>query len=308
MINTLIVLSHYLFDNFGLTIIVLTVVVRALMYPLTIKQLRATKAMQSLQPKLAELQKKHAKDRQKLGQEQMKLYRESGLNPMGCMVPMLVQMPIWIALYQSIIRVLAVSPEEFLGLSRYLYGWPQVYTLLPLNDNFLWLNLAIPDGYLVLPVLVGGTMWVQQKMMMSRGADPKQQQQAQLMLWMMPLMFAFLTMQFPSGLALYWVTSNVITIVSQYFVTGWGGLIKTSPKRPVARERDKKIRKQITEAESGAADITQADIEPTSSEEGESDEERTTGERPDSGGGYPTRPSRVRHKPRKGGSHRPKRR
>ncbi len=304
MINTVIVLSSYLLDSFGLTIIILTIVVRAVMYPLTIKQLHATKAMQSIQPKISELQKKYGKDRKKLGQEQMKLYKESGLNPMGCMVPMLIQMPIWIALYQSIIRVLAVSPEDFLGLSRYLYAWPQIYSLLPLNEEFLGLDLAVPN--LIFPFLVGGSMWVQQKMMMSKSADPKQQQQAQLMLWMMPLMFAFLTLQFPSGLALYWITSNVISVVMQYFVTGWGGLARSAPKKQTTRGRDRKLMKQITGAESGTADIVQADIEPISAEE-EGTDERTGSERPDRGGGYPARLSRARHQSRKSRGHRPKR-
>jgi len=308
MINTLIVLSHYLLDNFGLTIIVLTIIIRGVMYPLTAKQLHATRAVQTLQPKLAEIQKKYAKDRQKLTQEQMKLYKESGISPTGCMIPMLIQMPIWIALYQSIIRVLAVSPEDFLGLSRYLYSWPQVYTLLPLGDKFLWLNLAVPDRYLLLPILVGGTMWLQQKMMMTKSTDPKQRQQAQLMLWMMPLMFAFLTLQFPSGLALYWVTSNVISIVMQYFITGWGGLLK-SPRRQVIKERDKQFKRRVTQAESGAADITEADLSEAIPAEEEGLEDEGIGSKwPDRGGGYPARLSRVRHKPRKGRSHRHKRR
>ena len=98
MTNVLIVLSDYLFNNFGLAIIALTIVVNVAMYPLTMKQVRATKAMQAIQPKLAELKKKYGKDKKRMGQEQMKLYKESGMNPAGCVVPMLVQMPIWIAL------------------------------------------------------------------------------------------------------------------------------------------------------------------------------------------------------------------
>ena len=94
VINVLIVLTDYLFSSFGLAIIALTIVVNVLMYPLTMKQLHATKAMQTLQPKIAELQKKYGKDRQKLAQEQMKLYKESGMSPAGCLVPMLIQMPI----------------------------------------------------------------------------------------------------------------------------------------------------------------------------------------------------------------------
>jgi len=156
VINILIALTHYLFSIFGLAIIALTVVVNVAMYPLTMKQIRATQAMQSLQPKMAELQKKYGKDRQKLAQEQMKMYKESGMSPAGCLLPMLFQMPIWIALYQSIIRVLAVTPEGFLGLSQFLYSWPIVYTILPLENHFLWLNLATPDTFLA--ILVAASM------------------------------------------------------------------------------------------------------------------------------------------------------
>ncbi len=231
MINVLIVMSKYLLNNFGLAIIALTIVIRLATLPLNVKQASATKAMQELQPKLAELQKKFGRaDRAKLAQEQMKLYKESGVNPAGCMVPMLIQMPIWIALFQSIVRVLAVVPEDFLSLSKHLYSsWPMVFSAVPLGSSFLWLDLAVPDRFLVLPLLVGGTMWVQQKMVTPATIDPRQQAQSQMMLWMMPLMFAFLTLQFPSGLALYWVVSNVISVVIQYYVSGWGGL-KSMPK------------------------------------------------------------------------------
>ncbi len=231
-------MSKYLLGNFGLAIIALTIVIRLLTLPLTLKQLRATKAIQSLQPKLLELQKKHARDRQKLAQEQMRLYRESGVSPAGCMVPMLVQMPIWIALYQSIIRVLAVVPEDFLSLSQHLYAtWSAVFSLVPLESQFLWLDLAKPDTFIIFPVLVGGTMWLQQKMVTPESADPRQQQQNRLMLWMMPLMFAFFTLQFPSGLALYWVVSNIISIVIQYYITGWGGLAPAAAKGPAGRNK-----------------------------------------------------------------------
>ncbi len=142
MINGIIGLSNILFGSFGLCILVMTFVIRGLMYPLTIKQLHATRAMQSLQPKIAELQKKHGKDKQKLSQEQMRLYKESGVSPAGCLGPMLIQMPIWIALYQAIIRVLVTTPENFLNLSGYLYSWPVLYEALPLDNQFLWMNMA----------------------------------------------------------------------------------------------------------------------------------------------------------------------
>lgn len=259
VINVLIVLSHYLFGNFGLAIIALTIVVRVVTMPLTLKQTKATKAMQALQPKLVELQRKYARDRARLAQEQMRLYKESGVSPAGCMVPMLVQLPVWIALFQSIIRVLAVVPEDFLNLSHHLYSsWSIVFSLVPLGSKFLWLDLATPDNLLLLPILVGGTMWLQQKMVTPVGADPKQQAQSRMMLWLMPIMFAFMTLQFPSGLALYWVVSNVISIVIQYKVTGWGGVIPATGGKPVSG--DKKYVKHIARVEEkSTADISVAE-------------------------------------------------
>ncbi len=308
MINVLIMLSDYLGGSFGLTIIVLTIVIRTLMYPLTVKQLRASKTMQSLQAQVAEIRKKYAKDKQQLAREQQKLFKESGVSPAGCLLPMLIQMPVWVALYQSIIRVSATAPEGFLSLSQHLYSsWSQVFSLVPLESKFLWLDLAVPDRWILLPILVGGTMWLQQKMMTSPTADPKQQAQSQMMLWMMPLMFAFLTMSFPSGLALYWVTSNVISIVMQYFVTGWGGLVKgAAPKLP---GRDKKIKGRIArqEAPLEEADIGADIVVPSSAQEeglsyGESGDKRQ-----DRGGSYPTSLRAIRRKPGGSGGHRRKR-
>ncbi len=308
VMNVLIVMSHYLFSIFGLAIIALTIVVNGCMLPLTLKQIRASKAMQELQPKLAELQKKYAKDKGKLGKEQMRLYKESGISPAGCVVPMLVQMPIWIALYQSIIRLLAVTPEDLLGLSQYLYSWPLVYSMLPLGNHFLWLNLAIPDSYMVLPLLVGATMWVQQKMVTPTTADPKQQTQSRMMLWMMPMMFAFITLSFPSGLALFWVTSSVIRIVIQYFVTGWGGLVKVSTTKQAGR--DQKYKKRIAQVEERTSeqDDTGADIvAPTSGEEG-LDDGKSGDKRQDRGRGYSERLKEIRRQPGRSRSNRPKRR
>ena len=302
MINTLIVLTNYLFNNFGLAIIALTIIINGLMLYLTLKQIYASKAMQTLQPKLMELQKKHAKDKQRLAQEQMRLYKESGVSPAGCLLPLVVQMPIWIALYQSIMRVMAVIPENLLGLSKYLYSWPVVYSTLPLNNEFLWLNLAVGDTFLAL--LVGGTMWVQQKMVMTPAADPRQQTQSNMMLWMMPIMFAFFTLSFPSGLALFWVTSNVIRIGIQYFVTGWGGLVKSTPKKQVVRDRKYKQRiAQVEQAPSGGADI----VVPSSTQEEGLDYEDSGSKRQDRGGGYPKSPRAIRRQPRRGGGHRRKR-
>jgi len=304
VINTLIVLSHYLFGSFGLAIIALTIIVNGLMLQLTLKQIRATKAMQTLQPKMAELQKKYAKDRQKLAQEQMSLYKESGMSPAGCLLPMLIQLPVWIALFQSIIKLLAATPEDFLGLSQYLYSWPVVHAALPLQNQFLWLDLA--TGNFVLALLVGGTMWLSQKMTMTSTADSRQQSMNTMMLWMMPMMFAFLSLTFPSGLALYWVTSNVIRIVIQYYIAGWGSLTSATGTKQVRVIRDKKYKQRIAEVEEAPLEDTSVSADIAEQEE-ELAYEETGDKRQDSRGGYPTRLREIRRKPRKGRGHHPKR-
>ena len=303
VINVLIVLSDYLFGIFGMAIIALTIMVRVLTLPLTLKQLRATKAMQTLQPKIAELQQKYSKDRQKLAQEQMRLYKESGVSATGCLLPMLVQMPIWIALFQAILLALAVAPESLLNLSRYLYSWPQVYPMLPLGNMFLGLNLA--EGNFIMAIVVGGSMWVQQKMVMPVTTDPRQQAQSRMMLWRMPLMFGLFALTFPSGLALYWAVSNVITIVIQYYMTGWGALAPAAAKTPAGR--DKKYMRRITQVEKASSEVdVEADIVIPSSEAGDYG---TSGDkRQERGGGYPPSLRATRHQSRRGGGYRPKRR
>lgn len=235
MLNGLIFLYTLLFSNFGIAIIVFTVLVRILMLPLTLQQLHASKAMMALQPKIQELQRRYGKDKERLSRETMKLYKEQGVNPAGCLFPTLVQFPIWIGLYQSIIQALGATPENLLGLSQHLYpGLPQVRQAIPLASHFLGLDLAQPDPTrLVLPVLVGASMWVQQKMTTLPTADPRQAETNRFMLTMMPLTFGIFTMGFPSGLALYWVVSNLISIGIQYFVTGWGSLTELSNLLPI---------------------------------------------------------------------------
>ncbi len=236
MLNGLVALSSVLDGSCGLAIIALTIIVRLILVPLTLKQLKSTKALQGMQPKIQELQKKHGKSQQKLQQEMMKLYKEAGVNPLGCLWPMLVQFPVWIALYQSIMRALATTPESLLNLFEHLYPWEVVAQALPLDSHFLWLNLGVPDSTMILAIIVGGSMWVQQKMVTAPTLDPRQRSMNSMMQLMLPFMFAFFTLMFPSGLALFWAVSNVIGIVIQYLVTGWGYLGRGSlPKLPLRR-------------------------------------------------------------------------
>jgi len=284
VINVLIVMAHYLGDNFGLAIIALTIIVNLLMLQLTLKQIRSTKAMQELQPRLSELQQKYSKDRQKLAQEQMRLYKESGVKPAGCAITMIIQFPVWIALYRAVMLSLAAAPEGLLNLSKYLYSWPVLYAALPLSQDFLGMNLADPN--LILAILVGATMWLQQKMSMTTPTDPKQRQQSQMMLWMMPLLFAFLALSFPSGLSLYWAATSIVRIILQYQVTGWGGIAREAGKET---EKDKKYVKFVGQAERKSTDEVGADIVVTSDEQ----------QRRDQGLGYPEKPSKMRYLPGK---------
>ena len=226
MINALIFLYSVAFSNFGIAIALFTIAIRGAMMPLTVKQSRQMKAMSALQPKIKEIQSRYSNDKQRQSQETMKLYKEQGVNPIGCLGPMFIQMPIWIGLYQAIIKTVPSTPESLVGLSTNLYPWmPMIKDVIPLDSSFLWLNLARPDTLPVLPILVGVSMFLMQKMTMMPAADDKQASTNKMMLWMMPIMFGFFTVSFPSGLALYWVISNIVGIIIQGFITGWDPIV-----------------------------------------------------------------------------------
>lgn len=232
MLNALLWLYSVLFGQFWLAIIVFTVAIRGLMTPLMLPQQRSAKKMQELQPRLQELQKKHGKDREKMSQEQMKLYKEAGVNPMGGCLPMLVQFPIWIGLYQSIIQAVGYQPLQLLGLSGNIYPFLEsVWAAVPLNRFFLGMDLALTPQQLggltyALPVLVAFTSWLQTKMITpatSGGAQAGGMGQSMTM--MMPLMFGFFSLNFSTGLSFYFIVSNVIGIITQGFISGWEGLL-----------------------------------------------------------------------------------
>jgi len=222
MLNALLFLYYYLGQNFIVAIAALTLLLRLITSPLQIKQVRSSRDMAAVQPRLAELQKKYAGDKEKLVAEQQKLYKEAGVSPLGGCLPTLIQFPIWISLYQSINSLLADTPLELMNLGKNVYAsFAAVTEIIPLQSHFWWLNLAKPDpSPFILPVLVAGTMWLQQKMMTrtTASADPQQASMNQTMQLMMPLMFGYFTTQFSSGLAIYFVISNVIGIVVQWGV------------------------------------------------------------------------------------------
>lgn len=297
MENGLILIYAYLGRNFGITILIFTVLVRVITLPLTLKQTRSTLKMSQLQPRLQALQKRYTKDRTRLSQETMRLYKESGVNPIGCLGPMIIQFPVWIGLYISIIALLPTKPEDLPKLANHLYSWlPIAHEVVPLSSHFLWLDLALPDKTPVMPVLVGISMWLLQKMSTPAVADPKQASTNRMLLWMMPFMFAFFTISLPSGLPVYWLISNVIGIVIQGFVTGWGELLFF---------RNLLLRKkESVPVPAIALDVPSPANAPSLATEETSDEEQDgTGgdQRQDDRGGHRSRAQRARRRAR--GSH-----
>jgi len=221
MANALVLLNNAFFGSFGLAIIIFTVVMRGATFPLTAAQLKTSRAMSVIQPKLQEIQKKY-KDPKRRQEETMKIYREAGVNPLGCLLPMVAQLPIWFALYSVLRLTVGDVPESTINLSQHLYPWSFIQQAVPLSNKFVGLNLGQPN--VVLAVLTGATMFVQQKMTSPPAMDERSASMNSTMLWMMPLMFTYFAISFPSGLALYWVISSVVGIVLQYIYVGSGGL------------------------------------------------------------------------------------
>ncbi|MGW8226738.1 MAG: YidC/Oxa1 family membrane protein insertase [Anaerolineales bacterium] len=240
MINSLMWIYSGLGQNFGLAIIVFTILVRLITYPLTASQIKSTRSMQDLQKskKWQDIQKKYKGDREKLAQEQMNLYKEMGVSPFGSCLPTLIQFPIIIGLYQAIIRALAVTPMQLLELTKHIYPFYNAAALIPLNNYFLWMDLSQPEkdfgitiagfGIPILAILVVGTTFLQSKLMTPPSTTGEQgANMGRAMNLYMPLFMGYLAYSFPSGLALYFVTSNVVGIL-QYGIMGkldWRNLL-----------------------------------------------------------------------------------
>jgi len=223
MIQALMFFYRLFGDNFVLSLALLTAIVRLLMVPLMLPMQKSARKQAEIQPQIKALRKKYAKDSQKQNEELMKLYKEAGISPMGGCLPMFIQLPIMWAFYRAIIQVLAFKPGDlFFGLGKYIASSAAFSDLVPLNSHFLWLNLATPDKTYILPILVAFTSWLQQKLSpttsTSSGGDDQAQSMTQSMQITMPLMFAFITINLASGLAVYFIISNLVGIAIQYFI------------------------------------------------------------------------------------------
>lgn len=182
--------------NYGLAIIIVTIIVRLVLLPLNVKQLKSSKGMQDIQPELKEIQKKYSsKDsntQQKLQQETMELFKRHGVNPLAGCLPIFVQMPVLIAIYHAIMRTEAIQ-----------------------EHSFLWFELGSPD--MILPLIAGGATFLQQKLMMA-GSPASQNPQMMVMLYVMPIMITVFAFFFPAALALYWVIGNIFMVAQTIFI------------------------------------------------------------------------------------------
>lgn len=237
LINALILLDRAVGGNFGLAIILFTVLLRVVTLPFTINQYRSMKNMQAAQPVIQELQKKY-KDPRRRQEEMTKVYREMGINPLGCFAPFLIQMFVFAALYRALAYMVGGNPESLVGLSQRLYGWSFLHESVPLGQHFLWMDLGHPDKTLVLPILVFVSTYVQQKVSVTPNANPQQAQQQAMMTWMMPLLITSFMLNLASGVGIYWVISNVFSLFVSYYVYGrdfdWRKILPISlpPREP----------------------------------------------------------------------------
>ncbi|NJL94385.1 MAG: membrane protein insertase YidC [Anaerolineae bacterium] len=227
---TMLLFFYSILGNVFLAIVAFTVVIRLALFPLTLRQQRSMKAMQEVQPELRALQEQYKDNREMLVQKQMELYRERKINPLASCLPIFIQLPILIGLWRAIIATLALSPAELLSLSDRIL-MPGLERVVPMDNQFLWLNLAVPDPYIVLPVLVMVTSYIQQKLLTppmpkrkpgeQRSDDPAEQaaQMTRQMTTYMPIMFGFISLTYSSGLSIYFIISNLIGI-AQYSAMG----------------------------------------------------------------------------------------
>lgn len=201
------------FPSYGLAIIIFTILIKVILYPLTVKQMRSMKMTQMLQPKIKEVQEKYKNDPQKAQQKIMEIYKENGANPLSGCLPILLQMPIFIALFKALLNFNYPSPEA---------------------ATFLWFHLSEKDTTYILPIFAGAATYVQQRLSSTNLEDQMQK----TMLYVMPLMFIWFAATVPAGLALYWGMFSAVGAVQQYFINQKPVVLKEEVK-----ENDKSKRK-----------------------------------------------------------------
>ena len=238
-IFNILMLLYHVFGDLGLSIIVMTVIIRLVLFPLTLQQLKSSKATQAIQPQVADIRKKYAKDPKAQQEALSALYKESGVNPLAGCLPLLIQLPVLYCFYYALNNVLGRHPTLHnamgTGINDLIYPFLPHFATLPnlYLDWFTFLNpawhiaLNQPDPTHILPIVAGLMTFVQLRMSQPKttvnSKDPMTQQM-QMMQFMMPLITIFIGWGLSAGLAVYWTTTSLFGAVQQYFVTGWGSL------------------------------------------------------------------------------------
>jgi YidC/Oxa1 family membrane protein insertase len=197
LLVTIMKFFHGLSGNWGVAIILLTVLVKLLLLPLTHRSMVSMEAMKKLQPRVDEIRKKYADDRERQNTEMMKVYQENKVNPLGGCLPMVIQMPVWIALFATLRNSYDIYQEPFFGP--------------------VWRDLTYKDPTYLLPLALGVSMIITQRLQPQMG-DPAQ---AKIMTWFVPIIFTLTLFNYPAGLALYIFTNNVLSIAQQYGLRKW---------------------------------------------------------------------------------------
>ncbi len=273
--NVLLLIYSYLGQNFGVAIILFTLLIRLITHPLMVsqikgsqkmmelqnhprykeipvyrKQIESQKKLQEIQPKIKEIQEKYKNDRQKLQEEQAKLIQELRINPFASCLPLLIQFPIIIGLYQSLYRAMPNTPHDLLNLTRMLYSFVDINAILPINNQFLWMDLSQPErlflpflpfGIPVLAIVVAATTYIQSRLITPPPSNPNDQtaMMTGMMNLYMPFLMGYMGLTLASGLSLYFIVSNLIGIL-QYAMLGkvnWKNILpsrKPSGEKPVS--------------------------------------------------------------------------
>ena len=299
-IMNLTLFAYSVVHDFGLAIILVTVLIRLALYPLYVTQIRSQRAMQEVAPAMEELKKKYGKDRQRFSQEQMKLYKERGVNPAAGCLPLVLQMPLLIALYNSLLQLgcgLGPPPgnvcpgltHDMVESFRYVFISNPIPPDGSLDTTAHWLpwitqGLQHRDPFFILPVMAGLVQLIASVMAMPAKqvqSGDTAQRMTQSMAYTFPLMTVVIGAQFPAGLTLYWIATTLFQIVQQYFVSGWGQLPKYLPflrgiPTPADRELHRREQAAIVEA--------RQDMKEKDSEESEEQDEVGTTSSPPGGG------------------------
>lgn len=249
--------SYGFTHNYGISIILMTILIRLILYPLMQKQMVSMREMQKIQPLMKEVQERYKNNKEKLNQELMKLYKEHKVNPMGGCLPLLIQMPILILLFQ-VLRVFEYKDKLGNIIGGFLWIPNQVEIILKDGVPKVVGGLAAPEQLIrlgdkgifgiqylgIMPFLIGVSMFYQQKMTTAPPTTPGKEggsaeQTQKMMTIMMPLLIAFMSFTLPSGLTLYWLVSTLLGIGQQYFINKKIPTEVTDLKAPISKEKEK---------------------------------------------------------------------